>query len=115
MFPKGNLSAVCRSADAFGMGAVHAINGSDKRYKQSQRTAAGADKWLHTRVWDSTSECLTAAKGAGFQIVATHLSKSSVTIPVRSCCRDRFARLVPTSSKIIERITFVTSLFDCVI
>jgi hypothetical protein len=57
---------------------------SDK-YKKSQRTAAGADKWLDTRLWDSTAECLGSLKAAGFQIVTTHLSASSITIQVGGC------------------------------
>jgi hypothetical protein len=58
---------------------------SDK-YKKSQRTAAGADKWLDTRLWDSTADCLGSLKAAGYQIVTTHLSASSVTVQVRLGC-----------------------------
>jgi hypothetical protein len=54
---------------------------SDK-YKKSQRTAAGADKWLDTRLWDSTADCLGALKAAGYQVVTTHLAASSITIQV---------------------------------
>jgi hypothetical protein len=57
---------------------------SDK-YKKSQRTAAGADKWLDTRLWDSTADCLGSLKAAGFQIVTTHLAASSITIQVGGC------------------------------
>jgi hypothetical protein len=31
---------------ALGYGAVHAVNKADGKFKMSQRTAAGADKWL---------------------------------------------------------------------
>lgn len=81
LYDMGNLAAVCRSADAMGFGAVHCINTNKDRYKQSSRTSAGADKWLKVKVWNNgTTEALTAVKEAGFQIIATHLSKSSVTI-----------------------------------
>eukprot|EP00878_Enallax_costatus_P039592 GHUV01045439.1.p1 GENE.GHUV01045439.1~~GHUV01045439.1.p1 ORF type:complete len:198 (+),score=62.92 GHUV01045439.1:707-1300(+) len=63
-----------------GFGAVHCIMRPTDNYKKSQRTSAGADKWLDTRLWDSTEECLRALKGAGYQIVVTHLSASSVTV-----------------------------------
>lgn len=57
--------------------------GARDRYKKSQRTAAGADKWLDTRLWDSTPACLGALKAEGHQVVVTHLSASSLTIQVR--------------------------------
>lgn len=59
---------------------------SDK-YKKSQRTAAGADKWLDTRLWDSTVDCLGSLSAAGYQVITTHLSASSITIQVRRCWR----------------------------
>ncbi|GLC35824.1 hypothetical protein PLESTB_000498100 [Pleodorina starrii] len=80
LYDMGNLAAVCRTADALGYGAVHCINRGDTKYKVSQRTAAGADKWLDVKIWDSTSECLAAVRAAGYQIITTHLSRSSVSI-----------------------------------
>ncbi|KAI8471479.1 MAG: Alpha/beta knot methyltransferase [Monoraphidium minutum] len=75
----GNMSAVCRSADALGLGAVHCVvNGT--KYKQSQRTTAGAEKWLDVKVWTSTESCLGGLKRAGYQIVTTALSDRSVPI-----------------------------------
>lgn len=73
---------------AMGFGALHCIMRPTDKYKKSQRTAAGADKWLDTRLWDSTSECLTALKGAGYQMVVTHLSDSSVTVQVSCAYRN---------------------------
>ncbi|KXZ56653.1 hypothetical protein GPECTOR_1g589 [Gonium pectorale] len=66
--------------EALGYGAVHCINKSDNKYKVSQRTAAGADKWLDVRFWNSTTDCIAAVKAAGYQIITTHLSQSSITI-----------------------------------
>lgn len=60
---------------------LHTFLTSDK-YKKSQRTAAGADKWLDTRLWGSTADCLGGLKAAGYQIITTHLSASSITIQV---------------------------------
>jgi tRNA G18 (ribose-2'-O)-methylase SpoU len=75
--------AVCCAAAAFGFGAVHCIMSASDKYKRSQRTAAGADKWLDMRLWDDTTQCLTALKGAGYQVVVTSLQQHSVTIQVR--------------------------------
>ncbi|KAG2499348.1 hypothetical protein HYH03_002923 [Edaphochlamys debaryana] len=80
LYDMGNVAAVCRTADALGYGSVHMINKTDNKYKLSQRTAAGADKWLDVRVWDSTAACVSAAKAAGYQVLTTHLTKSSITI-----------------------------------
>lgn len=75
--------AVCWAAAAFGFGAVHCIMSASDKYKRSQRTAAGADKWLDMRLWDDTTQCLTALKAAGYQVVVTSLQEHSVTIQVR--------------------------------
>lgn len=74
-----------RLSAAFGFGAVHCINTTSGEYKQSSRTSAGAEKWLNVSVWESgTRETLTRIKNAGYQLVVTHLSKSSVTIQART-------------------------------
>ncbi|EFN57254.1 hypothetical protein CHLNCDRAFT_21737 [Chlorella variabilis] len=81
IYDMGNLAAVCRSADALGFGALHVIrNTRDERYKQSTRSAAGADKWLDVQVFNSTEECVLNAKRLGYQVVATHLSPDAVDI-----------------------------------
>ncbi|KAI3434751.1 hypothetical protein D9Q98_002811 [Chlorella vulgaris] len=81
VYDMGNLAAVCRSADALGLGAVHVVRDSGHmRYKQSTRSSAGADKWLDVQVFGSTQECLLNAKKLGFQLVATHLSPEAVDI-----------------------------------
>ena len=64
----GNVAAVCRSADALGLGAVHIIrNSKDEKYKQSTRTSGGAEKWLDVQLFDSTEECIRRAKMLGYQ------------------------------------------------
>lgn len=63
------------------------IHCSQDKYKQSARTSAGADKWLEVKVWNSSStEALSAVKEAGYQLIVTHLSKSSITIQVIIIC-----------------------------
>ncbi|PNH12110.1 tRNA (guanosine(18)-2'-O)-methyltransferase [Tetrabaena socialis] len=80
LYDMGNLSAVCRSADALGYGAVHCVKKVDGKYKQSTRTAGGSDKWLDVKFWDTTGQCLAAMKAAGYQIITTHMSKGSISI-----------------------------------
>lgn len=54
---------------------------------------------LDVEVWDSTTDCLGGLRRAGYQIVTTHLSESSVTIQARAavgtraCPRSRCRRV----------------------
>ena len=86
------LLAGCCPAAAFGFGSVQAIMGASDKYKRSQRTAAGADKWLDMRLWEDTSTCLTGLKAAGYQVVVTSLTQHSVTIQVSRGRRGRRRR-----------------------
>lgn len=76
LYDRGNVSAVLRSAEAFGLGQVEVIQKGEK-FKESARTTAGADKWVEVHHWKSSTECLKSLKAKGFQIVATHLSPKS--------------------------------------
>jgi len=76
LYDRGNVSAVLRSAEALGLAHVHVINSGEK-FKESQRTTAGADKWIELERWRSTAECVAALKKQGQQIVVTHLDASS--------------------------------------
>ncbi len=79
IYDRGNASAVMRSAEAFGLGQVHLIE-LGERFKESQRTTAGADKWIELKKWKSTKDCVRALKDQGKQIVVTHLDSSSKPI-----------------------------------
>lgn len=79
IYDRGNISAVIRSAEAFGLSQVHLIEYGEK-FKESQRTTAGADKWIETRKWKSTQACIDQIKSEGKQIVVTHLNSTSKPI-----------------------------------
>ncbi len=79
IYDRGNASAVMRSAEAFGLAQIHLIELGDK-FKESQRTTAGADKWVELKKWKSTKDCLRALKAQGKQIVVTHLDSTSKPI-----------------------------------
>ena len=55
---------------------------SADKYKKSQRSAAGADKWLDVRLYDTPQPCLANLKEAGYQVVVTHLNSNSISIQV---------------------------------
>jgi tRNA (guanosine-2'-O-)-methyltransferase len=79
IYDRGNASAVMRSAEALGFGQVHMIEATDA-FKESQRTTAGADKWVEIRKWKTTADCVSELKKQGKQIVVTHLDQTSKKI-----------------------------------
>jgi tRNA (guanosine-2'-O-)-methyltransferase len=79
IYDRGNASAVMRSAEALGIAQVHSIE-PDEKFKESQRTTAGADKWVELSRWKTTAECITQLKKEKKQIVVTHLDSTSIPI-----------------------------------
>ncbi len=75
----GNVSAVMRSAEALGFHRFHIIEG-DTRFKNSQRTSQGADKWLEVTKWPSPAACIPQLQKQGYHVVATHLDDTAVNI-----------------------------------
>lgn len=71
-YDRGNISAVLRSAEAFGFFQLHTIELQEK-FKVSERTSKGADKWLNLHRWTSTKDCLQHLKAQGFRVLATTL------------------------------------------
>ena len=70
-----NLSAMIRTGDAVGIGAVHALNptGGVPTYNE---TSASANKWVEVRVLASLREAKTTLGNA--QFLAAHLSDEAV-------------------------------------
>ena len=69
MVDVGNVSAILRTADGFGIQRVHAIDTADK-YKRSKRTTRGADKWIDRFRWTATEDCYAQLRNDGYRIVA---------------------------------------------
>lgn len=79
IYDRGNASAVMRSAEALGFAQVHLIEPGEKQ-KESQRTTAGADKWVEIQRWKTTRECVEALRKEKKQIIVTHLDVTSKPI-----------------------------------
>ena len=75
----GNVSAVMRTADGFGVQAFHAIDTASS-YKHSRRTSRGAEKWLDRYRWRSQDDCTAFLRSAGYRLVAADLSDDAVAI-----------------------------------
>ncbi|TVQ80475.1 MAG: RNA methyltransferase [Bradymonadales bacterium] len=66
----GNISAVCRSAEALGFHELHLIT-RNLSFKQSSRTTQGADQWLFLKPWQSTRACLLDLRSRGYKIAVS--------------------------------------------
>jgi len=77
----GNVSAVMRSAEALGYQDVHVVKGDNERYKHSERTAGGAQRWLDVWRWEGPAAGAAHLRDAGYRLVATHLHAD--TVPIR--------------------------------
>ncbi len=76
IYDLGNASAVMRSAEGFGFVNFHVIEGLEK-FKEGNRTSAGASKWIETTRWKSTEACVAALKSQGKKIIVTHLDEQA--------------------------------------
>jgi tRNA (guanosine-2'-O-)-methyltransferase len=79
MVDTGNVAAVLRTADGFGVRDFHAID-TARSYKHSKRTSQGAEKWIDRYRWRSPAECVAYLHEAGFDIVAAHLDPEAAPV-----------------------------------
>lgn len=79
MVDLGNVSAIMRSAEAFGVQVVHAIDTSDA-FKRSRRTTRGADKWIDRYRWEDASGCFDHLSEAGYSILAADTTPQATPI-----------------------------------
>ncbi|MCB0356196.1 MAG: RNA methyltransferase [Bdellovibrionales bacterium] len=77
IYDRGNISAVMRSAEAFGFVNFHIIDRPDGQFKVSNRVTQGTDKWLRVKKHQTTTACLKQLKTQGFKIYATHLDATT--------------------------------------
>lgn len=79
MVDTGNVSAVMRSADAFGIQAFHAVDRAGS-YKHSRRTAQGARKWVDRWVWRQPAEAIEALRRQGYRLVVADLDSAATPV-----------------------------------
>ncbi|CAL8463906.1 g3441 [Coccomyxa elongata] len=82
LIDRGNVGALCRSADALGFGSVHCIDTSPEKVKSARgnRTSKGSEKWLDVqRTW-GTRDCVDYLRACGYRILVTQLTPDSVPI-----------------------------------
>ncbi|GAB5354530.1 hypothetical protein AAMO2058_000126300 [Amorphochlora amoebiformis] len=82
-----NAAAIVRSCDAFGVGSVwfvrrKANDGLERALMSDTFTtiSTGAVRWINTRIFESTTECMNELKSMGYTSFATCLEPRSVSV-----------------------------------
>lgn len=74
IFAEQNANAIIRTAECFGLNAVHIIE-EDNTFKAPKKIASGAEKWIDIHRYDKknlgTLEILSNIKKLGYKIAAT--------------------------------------------
>ncbi len=76
IYDRGNVSAVMRSAEAFGFLEVHLIDQPGQRFKAANRVTRGAEKWLDIHSHKEPLSVVNELKNRGYQVLATDLNAS---------------------------------------
>jgi len=79
MVDLGNVSAVMRTADGFGVQSVHAIDTADV-YKRSRRTTRGTDKWIDRYRWVDVRSCFEYLRSKRYRIVVADIAGGALPI-----------------------------------
>jgi tRNA (guanosine-2'-O-)-methyltransferase len=74
IYDRGNVSAVMRSAEAFGFLGMYLVDKPGTKFKAANRVTKGAEKWLDVRMHASPSSAVSDLKERGYQIWATDLN-----------------------------------------
>jgi tRNA (guanosine-2'-O-)-methyltransferase len=72
IYDRGNISAVMRTAEGLGFSNFHIIETFEK-FKNANRVTQGADKWVESKKWKSSSEFIQFAKQNKIRICVTSL------------------------------------------
>jgi len=71
-----NVSAILRSAEAFGVHDVHMVTGA---FRPSKGAARGAERWLELHRHGDTASCLRGLIDQGFRVVVADLTDTAWT------------------------------------
>ena len=74
IYDRGNVSAVMRSAEAFGFMQMYLVDRPGARFKAANRITRGAEKWLDVRQFHDPVAAVRDLQGRGFKVWATDLN-----------------------------------------
>lgn len=72
-----NLAAIVRTADAVGIGDVHAVFREGVRYR-GHHISSGSKRWVKTHRYETLDKGLDTIKAEGMQLVCAHFSDRAV-------------------------------------
>lgn len=75
IYDRGNISAVMRTAEGLGFSNFHIIETFEK-FKNANRVTQGADKWVQTQKWKTSSDAIAYFKKNKIRICVTSLESS---------------------------------------
>jgi tRNA (guanosine-2'-O-)-methyltransferase len=88
-----NVSAVLRSADAFGVQEVHVIERGE-RYLASPRVAQGSERWVDVIRHESAEACIRALRARGHRVFVAALQPSAEAAMPDALAREPRAAIV---------------------
>lgn len=74
IYDRGNVSAVMRSAEAFGFLQMALVDAPGARFKAANRVTRGAEKWLDVQPFSAPAAAVESLRARGYQIWATDLN-----------------------------------------
>lgn len=75
---RGNLGAICRTADALGVGAILGVDVECAFYRGKGRCSAGAEKWVDVTVHRDAGAAVADAKARGFRVAVAAAGDGAV-------------------------------------
>ena len=79
VFHPHNASACIRSAEAFGVQEIHAVQ-SRCQFSPSHKIVRGTDQWVDIKRWKSTPELVEHLRSRGYRIVVTAPRENGSTL-----------------------------------
>eukprot|EP00043_Microstomoeca_roanoka_P017425 m.181634 g.181634 ORF g.181634 m.181634 type:complete len:233 (-) comp16631_c1_seq6:343-1041(-) len=77
----GNVSAIQRSCDAFGVHEFHSIRRFPlDKMKRHRRVSKGSEKWLNVHNWESSTDCLNWLREHGYRVAIAAMHPASIDV-----------------------------------
>lgn len=71
LYDPHNAAAAVRSVEAFGLQALHVVEGPSGPFRPAKDISLGGHKWIDLRRHQSSAACRDALRAAGFRLCAT--------------------------------------------
>ena len=69
-----NLSAILRSAEAFGVQDIHVVIDPESGFRPNPKITQGCEKWVDIHLHATAADCLKELTAGGFQLFVSHFA-----------------------------------------